>query len=58
MSGLSKPNDQTVLLSVVSVVVGCHRGMVERVMECVEELGKAERNVEDRVQSTTSANKT
>ena len=27
-------------------------------MECVEELGKVERSVEDRIQTTTSANET
>ena len=37
---------------------GCHREMVEREMECVGELGKVQRGVEDRAQTTTSANET
>ena len=42
----------------VSVVLGCHREMEEREMECVAELWKVERDVEDRVQTRTGANET
>ena len=59
VSGLfAWPNEQTVLVSVGSVVLGCHREMVGGEMDHVEELGKAERNVEDGVQTTTRANET
>ena len=40
------------------MIFGCHREMVGEEMDCVEELGKMERSVEDRVQTTTSANET
>ena len=36
-----------------SAVLGCHREMVGREMECVDE-----RSVEDRIQTTASANDT
>ena len=52
------PNDQTVLLSMDWVVFGCHREMAGEEMEGVEELGKVERCVEDRVQTKTNANET
>ena len=40
--GFVWPDDQTILLSVDSVVLGCHREKVGEEMECVDELGKVE----------------
>ena len=52
------PIDQKVLLSVDSVVLSCRREISVREMEFVDELGKVERTVEDRIQTTTIANET
>ena len=46
------------LLSVDSVVLGCHRDMVEGEVECVDDLEKVQHSVEYRVQTTTSVNET
>ena len=51
-------NDQIVLLFVNSVVLGSHREIVEGEVECVDDLEKDQRGVENRDQTTTSVNET
>ena len=57
-AGFVWPNDQTVLLFVNSVVLGSHSEIVEGEVECVDDLEKVQRGVEDRVQTTASAKET